>query len=123
MKVAEKTSQDIVNTCLSPGSLLSVATTNIEPLEGDKLRFDQLAVFKGDVTVDSSFANELQTCVCQTVESGSATETLQANAVEVEGECEELEEESVKDLIIVGASSRVSCRFHLLCTHLFKLKH
>lgn len=102
MEVADKTSQDIVNTCLSPGSLLSVATTNIEQLEGDQLRFDQLAVFKGDVTVDSSFANELQACVCQTVENGSATETLQANAVEVEGECEELEDALVEDLIIEG---------------------
>ena len=121
MEVAEKTSQDILNTCLSPGSLLSVATTGIKPLEGDKLYFEQQAVFNGDVTVDSSFANELQACVNQSVESGSATETLQANAVK--GGCEELEDESVEDLIIVGASSRVSCRLHLLCNHLFKLKY
>ena len=94
MEVADKTSQDIVNTCLlSPGSLLSVATTNIEQLEGDQLLFEQLAVFKGGVTVDSSFANELQACIDQSVESGSATETLQANAVE--GECEELEDDLV----------------------------
>ena len=109
MKVADKTSQDIVNTCLSPGSLLSVATTNIEPLEGDKLRFDQLAVFKGDVTVDSSFINELRACVCQIVESDSATKTLQANAVD--GECEELEDDLVEDLFIEGASSRCEVRF------------
>ena len=63
VKVADKTSQDIVNTCLSPGSLLSVATANIEPLEGDKLLFNQELVFKGDVTVDSSFIIELRACV------------------------------------------------------------
>ena len=91
VKVADKTSQDIVNTCLSPGSLLSVATANIEPLEGDKLLFKQELVFKGDVTVDSSFIIELRACVCQIVESGSATETLQANTVQ--GGCEELKDE------------------------------
>ena len=111
MEVADKTSQDIVNTCLSPGSLLSVATANIEPLEGDKLLFKQELVFKGDVTVDSSFAYELQACVCQSAESDSATKTLQANAVD--GGCEELKDESVEDLIIEveGAGSRCKVRF------------
>ena len=45
VKVAEKTSQDIVNTCLSPGSLLSVATANIEPLEGDKSYFSSKSLY------------------------------------------------------------------------------
>ena len=48
---------------------------------------------------------------------------LVQSLVLVEGECEELEDDLVGDLIIEGASSKVRFRFHLLCAYLFKLTH